>query len=397
MDRRFKWLFGLLVTAVLVTDVVGYIPFLSTRQIRVNAPVESFTYARSFLATGDAWTPAGLPPVEMRATRMATGEVLTFPAQRLTVNYRGVPVKALAIFQARIDLPQDGAWKIQAFMSDPSGAQPSGLESRARTIAVKAGAPNHLFTAFGPGHLIAFVILFALLVFVILRYRKPRGETEVGAAAFVISLVLLGGELSYHIYWVAIDGFSASNSLMLHMCGISLFLLPFLLFMKDSKARQWLFEICWFWGLGGAFQAFLAPDIWTHSFPELRFFTFFTSHGMLIIGPLFFALTSGAQLLPRSPIRVGAVTLGAAALMWGVDQLPRWIPPYEPANYFFMGYPPPTGSIIDTFADIFGPSPAYFIGIALMGIVLFSLLYLPFPIVRAAKSRAAARAEQRQR
>jgi len=393
MDRRLKWLFGLLVTAVLVTDVVGYLPFLSMRQVRVNSPVEGFTYARSFLATGDAWTPTGLPPVEIRATNIASGKVLTFPAQRLTVKYRGVAVKELAIFQARIDLPQDGAWKFQAFMSDPSGAQPSGLESRARTINVQAGASNHLFTAFGTGHLIALVILFGLLAFIILRYRTPRGETEVGAVSLVISLVLLGGELSYHVFWVAIDGFSASNSLMLHMCGISVFLLPFLLFMKDSKARQWLFEICWFWGLGGAFQAFLAPDIWTHSFPELRFFTFFTSHGMLIIGPLLFALTSGAQLVPGSFIRAGAVTLGATALMWGVDQLPRWIPPYEPANYFFMGYPPPTGSIIDTFADIFGPSPAYVIGIALMGVVLFALLYAPFPIVRAARRRAAARAK----
>jgi hypothetical protein len=50
MDRRLKWLFGLLVTAVLVTDVVGYLPFLSMRQVRVNSPVEGFTYARSFLA-----------------------------------------------------------------------------------------------------------------------------------------------------------------------------------------------------------------------------------------------------------------------------------------------------------------------------------------------------------
>jgi hypothetical integral membrane protein (TIGR02206 family) len=244
-----------------------------------------------------------------------------------------------------------------------------------------------LFKAFGTSHLIAFGILAALLAFIIVRYRRHRGETEVRVVSLVIALVLLGGELSYHVYWVAIQGFSPSNSLMLHMCGISVFVLPFVLFMRDGKARQWLFEICWFWGLGGAFQAFLAPDIWSHSFPEVKFFVFFTSHSSLIVGPLFFALASGAQLTFRSCIRAAAVTLAATAVVLGIDQIPRWIPPYEPANYFFVAYPPPTGSIIDTFANIFGPSPAYIIGLVILGAVLFALLYAPFPIVRAIRRR----------
>jgi len=116
MDRRLEWLFLILMAGIIVTDAVGYLPFLSTRQLRVNSPVGGMTYGRTFLATGDAWTPAGLPPVEMRATDAATGEALAFPAQRLTVKYRGAPVRELAIFQASIDLPRDGAWKVQAFM-----------------------------------------------------------------------------------------------------------------------------------------------------------------------------------------------------------------------------------------------------------------------------------------
>jgi hypothetical protein len=30
----------------------------------------------------------------------------------------------------------------------------------------------------------------------------------------------------YHVYWVAIEGFSTSNSLMLHMCGMAVFFVP---------------------------------------------------------------------------------------------------------------------------------------------------------------------------
>jgi hypothetical protein len=57
---------------------------------------------------------------------------------------------------------------------------------------------------------------------------------------------------------------------------------------------------------------------------------------------------------------------------------------------------PPNGSVNDLFADVFGPSPAYGIGLALMAIALFILLRLPFPIIGwmkalAGKIRATAR------
>ena len=379
MDKRIKALFILLIAGVLVTDAVGYLPFLSRRQIRLNAPVGGQTYDRSFLATGDAWTSTGLPPVEVQARNRATGEILTFPAERLTVKYRGVAVSQLAIYSSRLTLPEDGEWEIRSVMGD--------MASRTRTVTVRAGAPDHLFKAFSSWHMIPLAVLISLMIAIVLRYRKPRGETEVRAVSLLIALVLLVGEFSYHIYWVSTEGFSASNSLMLHMCGIAVFFVPFLLFMKEGKGRQVLFELAWFWGLGGAFQACLAPDIWAHSFPELRYFTFFTSHGMLVLGPLFFALTSGVHLTVKSYLRAGAITLGATVAAWGINQVFRWIPPYEPANYFAMGYPVPTGSIIDTFADIFGPSPRYGIGLALMGIALFALLYAPFPIVRLVKAR----------
>jgi uncharacterized membrane protein YwaF len=58
-------------------------------------------------------------------------------------------------------------------------------------------------------------------------------------------------------------------------------------------------------------------------------------------------------------------------------------------NYFIMGYPPPTGSVIDIFAAIFGPAPWYLAGLALMGIVLLGILYLPYPIRRMIRRRAA--------
>jgi uncharacterized membrane protein YwaF len=64
-----------------------------------------------------------------------------------------------------------------------------------------------------------------------------------------------------------------------------------------------------------------------------------------------------------------------------VDRLLVLIPPYAPGNYFAIGYPPPTGSPIDFLAAVFGPSPRYIIGLEIMALVVFFLLWLPWGLV----------------
>lgn len=50
--------------------------------------------------------------------------------------------------------------------------------------------------------------------------------------------------------------------------------------------------------------------------------------------------------------------------------------------HFLMGYPPTMGSVIDVFADAFGPSPRYVLGIELMGVFVFGALWAPWAIAR---------------
>ena len=47
-------------------------------------------------------------------------------------------------------------------------------------------------------------------------------------------------------------------------------------------------------------------------------------------------------------------------------------------NYGFLCAPPPTRSIADTL----GPWPWYLLGFVVLGIVSYSLLYLPFYLIR---------------
>lgn len=384
MNRKIQIGFLVVIVLILAVDLVGFLRTSAPSHVRLHSPVSGSANPRSFLAAGFAWTAKGLPAVEVRAVHLQSGAELRFPAVRDTVRYRGVVVASLAAFSARVELPEEGRWELRAVLGGPSGE----LRSPARVVSVRAGARDRLFTAFGGLHLAAFGVLAALLLAVVLRYRTPRAAAEVRGVSLALAAVLLADELFFHVWWIAIGGWTVSNNLMLHMCGLAILVVPFVLLMRDSPRRQWLFEVSYFWCLGGAFQAYLAPDIGVHSFPEPRFFTFFLSHGFLVVSGVFLALTSGMRLTFRSYLRAGAVTAGVTALCYGINQLLGLLPPYEPANYFMIGYPPPTGSIIDLFANIFGPSPAYGAGLFLMGVVLFYVLYLPFPLVRLARSRA---------
>jgi hypothetical integral membrane protein (TIGR02206 family) len=194
-------------------------------------------------------------------------------------------------------------------------------------------------------------------------------------------------ELAYQLYWFFTGGWSVTTALMLQMCGLSILLLPVALFSENPRTRQALFDVLYFWGIGGAIQALIAPDIGTNGFPAYRYFSFFISHGLIIASTLTVAIAGGVSITPRSFLRAFVVTNAVLLPMYGIDRLIALIPPYDPGNYFVLAYPPPTGSIVDLFSDVFGPSPRYVVGLELMGLAVFAILYAPWPMARAATRR----------
>ena len=65
------------------------------------------------------------------------------------------------------------------------------------------------------------------------------------------------------------------------------------------------------------------------------------------------------NLTAKSLLRALVATAIGAAAAYGINMLMWQIPPYEPGNYWIMGFPPPTGSVVDLFASWFGPTPRY--------------------------------------
>jgi len=132
------------------------------------------------------------------------------------------------------------------------------------------------------------------------------------------------------------------------------------------KYDQSLFEIIYFWGLGGATQALLTPDISTYGFPHFRFFQVFLSHGLIIATVIYFIFVENKKVRKGSLKRILLTTNIYAAFVFIVNMIFK-------TNYLFIGHKPETPSLI----DILGPWPFYIIWLEMLMLIVFSLLYIP--------------------
>jgi len=243
------------------------------------------------------------------------------------------------------------------------------------------------FRSWTVGHLVPLAVIVAVSIAIALIARRTGTFDRF---ALVMTLCMWANEFAYQLwFFFSARGWSVATALMLQMCGLSILLIPVMLFSEKPRVRQFLFDILWFWGIGGAIQALIAPDIGTSGFPALRYFSFFISHGLIIACTALMAAAGGVRLTLRSFVRAAVVTNLLLLPVYGIDLLIRLIPPYDAGNYFVLGYPPPTGSIVDLFVEWFGPSPRYVVGLELMGFVVFLVLYLPWPIARRMSARKA--------
>jgi hypothetical integral membrane protein (TIGR02206 family) len=356
--------------------------------IRIDHPLPGRSVPRNLPVTGTAWIRAGIERIEVSAEDPATGVTLTVPAERFAVKYRGIVAFFISSWRADVNFPADSTWQVSA---RAIGVDGSRVATAPRLVTVTSGAKLREFRAFSFLHFVPLVLLAAAWVVLPLAVRRANDPGVNTRVALALSLVLWIDEIVYQFYWFGIQAWSAPIHIMLQMCGISILLLPLMFYTLNERVRRFLFELMYFWGLGGAVQALFAPDIGFHGFPEFKYFAYFISHGAIILSVLFAAAAWRIQLTWRSFVRVVVVTNLAVAAAYGINLLFRYIPPYEIGNYFVIGYPPPQGSVVDLFATIFGPSPRYLIGLELMGVVVFGLIYLPYPIARMVRHRRAAR------
>ena len=70
-----------------------------------------------------------------------------------------------------------------------------------------------------------------------------------------------------------------------------------------------------------------------------RYFSYFLSHGLIITMTILMALAGGVRITWRSLVRAFVLTNILLVPVYAIDQALRLIPPYDPGNYFVLGYP----------------------------------------------------------
>jgi hypothetical integral membrane protein (TIGR02206 family) len=376
MKTKYKVIIAAGFIALYGMQVVFFVLLMKPDGVRIHAPVPGLGVPMSTTVVGDAWMKGGAASVVVLTRNAATGETLSVPAERDTIRYRGQVVSVLAAWHANVTFPDAGDWVISARVTAVTDGRT--LETAPRTVAAAASNPSHQFVFLSVPHILGLLAVLAWSILVPVLVRRNGSPVVRDRVALAMTLAIWAHEIAYEIYWFRIGAFTVGNCLLFHMCALALMFLPFVYFSKDGKFRQYTFELCFFFGLGGAMQALFTPDIGMHGFPEFKYFAFIFSHGSFVLGAVYAAAVYRLRIRFMSIVRIAIGTISFALIFYGVDRLFPLFPPYELANYFIMGYPPPTGSIIDVFAAIFGPAPWYLAGLILMGIVLVTILTVPY-------------------
>lgn len=229
------------------------------------------------------------------------------------------------------------------------------------------------FEFYSPSHLTALAVLLGvyLLLYFYRAYFKNNPRSD-NAIRYGLAALLILQELSLNIFRAANGIWSVSTSLPLHLCGVAVVLSAVMLVNNNYK----LYELNYFWGLGGAIQALLTPDIGIYSYPHFRFFQFFISHGLIILASLYLTFIAGYRPTIKSIRRVFIITNIYMVFIAGFNWLTQ-------ANYLFICHKPVDGSLI----DFLGPWPWYILSLELVALISFFIYYAPFAIADRLRAR----------
>lgn len=228
--------------------------------------------------------------------------------------------------------------------------------------AFAAASPTAPFALFGRTHLAALGVTAASLTGMVAVGRRltPTGRRR---ARRVLAAALAGQELSFHA-WRAVHGtWRVQEMLPLHLCSVLVWGGAVNL-LRPGRLGD---AVTWYWGVAGAPQALLTPDVGEYDFPHYRFVQFFVSHSLVLAVPVWQVAVEGRRPTARGARAAYATLLGHAAVVGLINARLG-------SNYLYVSRKPDTASVLDKMPAWPGYIPI------LLGIAAgaFGLAYAPF-------------------
>lgn len=228
------------------------------------------------------------------------------------------------------------------------------------------------FVLFDLLHL-AILASVALISAIFIKLYRMNSSRRMDLTLSILLIFFLIGSKVLEMIVIWKKGYlTLQNSLQMHLCDWSAFLVVILLIFRI----RFLYEVLYFWAATGALQALLTPD---HGllFSGWRMVSFFVSHGAIVIAVAY--LTWGHKMRPTkvSIFKAFAFTqfylLCAGLVNWLLN-----------CNYGYLCAKPESATLL----DYLGPWPWYILTGDIVVLILFGFVYLPFAwLDRSARQR----------
>jgi len=223
--------------------------------------------------------------------------------------------------------------------------------------------PEPRFRPLGLSHLGPIALFVVANVLIVVFRARIRDTALDGALRALVAGLLLANELGLSLWRIRHRLWSVQTSLPLHLCGVSVVLGAAMLLSRSFL----LFELTYFWAMGGALQGLLTPDVEGWDFPTFRWATTFISHGLIVTANLYMVFVLGMR-----PTYASYLKSMAAVNVYGVATL--LVNRALGANYGFLCRKPDQPTLI----DLLGPWPWYLLSLEVVAWALSFLFLLPF-------------------
>jgi len=227
--------------------------------------------------------------------------------------------------------------------------------------------PNILiFEAYGKYHVIALIFTLLVFTFTIIFRKKIKNWKYEKTLRMVTVSVAIFFELAYKLWVIYVGENVLENVFSLDLCAISLYMAWFLFFTK----KKVVFNILYFFSLG-ALASLLFPDFGTYGPDHMRYYHYFIVHIFIIWSVVYYIAVYDYKIKFKDCIKSFVILMGSGIVVLGVDLLLN-------VNFMFLKEKPGVGTPLDYFGDW----PMYIIGLVILIIVLFLLIYLPWMFVK---------------
>lgn len=218
-----------------------------------------------------------------------------------------------------------------------------------------------LFVRWSASHWGALTVIISCVALVLVVSLKSSRESIRINAGKILALFLLVMWLGDSLLPFVCSGEGGwEEKLPLHFCNVMMPICAVALWFRS----RWACRLAYFSIMTACIQALVTPSL-VQGFPRIEYFSFFLSHGFLLIAGLFIPIVLGWRAERWDALKVLLCGDAYIACMIPIN---LWLG----SNYGFTRVSPP-GSIL----DYMGSPPWYFLTMQIPALLVLSLISIP--------------------